>query len=452
MKQEFKNSIEINKKNKGYVGEDDPVRPIPKRNTQRGITLVALIITIIVLLILAMVSIKIAIDGGLIQKAKDATDTYTIGAEKEAIAIGYAAYQMDLAKNGSATLKVGGSPYITKTADEGWDIAFKVNSYHLDENGNITKGNVPTEDLEYLRKELLGEDGKGKVVTEIADTSGCTSWLMIIKFNNSEIKQQDDTWKNEDGVICTYISYKNSLYVLKFNNDSNTSAITTDLEYIYSAKENEGKKVEYSYDGTDANKKEWTVLYDNGDTLEILSPDAIGNLAIGSEDEETQGSNEWEKAVYSYNHAIERLNNYAASLVTNPNKISVRSVGSNPSNPNYRNTTKYTSETIKNWNCSLVNGTKVTVNGIAEVGENNCEQDLVKMRALGVASTGNRYWLASRYVNAASNFVKFCVSSNNFGYFSPLIASSDGYASAGNFGSAVRPVVKVNASSVQIKY
>ena len=361
-------------------------------------------------------------------------------------------------------MKVKGSSSITKTADEGWDITFKVNSYHLDKNGNITKGNVPTEDLEYLRKELLGEDGKGKVVTEIADTSGCNSWLMIIKFNNSEIKQQDYTWKNEDGVRCTYISYKNSLYILKFNNDSNTSAITTDLEYIYSAKENEGKKVEYSYDGTDANKKEWTVLYDNGDTLEILSPDAIGNLAIGSEDEKTQGSNKWEKAVYSYNHAIERLNNYAASLVTNPNKISVRSVGSNPSNPNYRNTTKYTSETIENWNCVIdgnynnstgkyEGGTPVTVNGIAEVGENNCEQDLVKMRALGVSSAENKhgYWLASRYVNAGSDAVQFCVSSNNFGYYSPLVASSNGYASAGNVEREVRPVVKVNASSVQVK-
>ena len=40
------------------------------KNTQRGITLVALVITIIVLLILAMVSIKIAIDGGLITKVK----------------------------------------------------------------------------------------------------------------------------------------------------------------------------------------------------------------------------------------------------------------------------------------------------------------------------------------------------------------------------------------------
>ena len=44
---------------------------VKKLTTQKGITLVALIITIIVLLILAMVSIKIALDGGLIKKTKD---------------------------------------------------------------------------------------------------------------------------------------------------------------------------------------------------------------------------------------------------------------------------------------------------------------------------------------------------------------------------------------------
>ena len=38
---------------------------------QEGITLVALVITIIVLLILAMVSIKIALSGGLIEKTKE---------------------------------------------------------------------------------------------------------------------------------------------------------------------------------------------------------------------------------------------------------------------------------------------------------------------------------------------------------------------------------------------
>lgn len=52
-----------------------------QKNTQRGITLVALVITIIVLLILAMVSIKIALDGGLIEKTKEAVGIHN---EKEA--------------------------------------------------------------------------------------------------------------------------------------------------------------------------------------------------------------------------------------------------------------------------------------------------------------------------------------------------------------------------------
>ena len=34
MKKDLKNSIEINRKNKDYVGADDPVRPILKRNTK----------------------------------------------------------------------------------------------------------------------------------------------------------------------------------------------------------------------------------------------------------------------------------------------------------------------------------------------------------------------------------------------------------------------------------
>ena len=50
------------------------------RDTQKGITLVALVVTIIVLLILAMVSIKIGMDKGLIGKA---TETKSIEMKQE---------------------------------------------------------------------------------------------------------------------------------------------------------------------------------------------------------------------------------------------------------------------------------------------------------------------------------------------------------------------------------
>ena len=424
-----------------------------KKNTQNGITLVALVITIIVLLILAMVSIKIAIDGGLIQKAKDATDTHTIGAEKEAIAIGYAAYQMDLAKNGSATLDVEGSSSITPTADGGWDIAFKVNNYHLDDNGNITEknANVPTEDMKYLKKEL-----EGKAIVDIASITGSEWNIQTIEFNNKNIK-----FLCRESTDKYYIVYNYSMYTITTSDDEENgkeynSTHIINVEYVnsYTPKGKEGQKIEYSYDGTEANKKEWTIIYDYGDSVEIISPEAIGKLKLGKEDTEAQGSNDWEKAVYSYNHAIERLNNYAASLVTNPNKISVRSVGSNPSNPNYRNTTKYTSETIEKWNCNI-GGTPVKVSGIAEAGEKSCEQDLVRMGVLEVTSTGKNYWLASRCVDIIYGYVYFLIdmviTNGNFGkgfdgnYL--FQAYSNGYAYANSYEYPVRPVVKISLNS-----
>ena len=72
---------EINKKNKSYVGADDPVRPLPKRNPlikQNGITVVALVITIIIMLILAGVTVKITTGKGTINEAENTKSEYNL--------------------------------------------------------------------------------------------------------------------------------------------------------------------------------------------------------------------------------------------------------------------------------------------------------------------------------------------------------------------------------------
>ena len=233
-----------------------------------------------------------------------------------------------------------------------------------------------------------------------------------------------------------------------FNNDDLWANTTKSVAKVYDIPANV-ETIKYSYDGTKENEKDWTVLYkdETAKTVEILSPEAMGSLDLGVKDTEVQGSNDWEKAVYSYNHAIERLNNYASSLITNPNKISVRSVGSNPSNSNYRNTTKYTSDKLESWSCSL-KGTPVTVNGVAEVGENNYEQDLVRMSALGVASIENNYWLASRCgAVSTSNTVYFsvaCVDGGVATESSLFYAYSEGYVDFNTGERAIRPIVKIN--------
>ena len=57
------------------------------KNDQRGITLVALIITIIVMLILVAVTISIALNGGLFDKARTASRETRIAQANEAIAL-----------------------------------------------------------------------------------------------------------------------------------------------------------------------------------------------------------------------------------------------------------------------------------------------------------------------------------------------------------------------------
>ena len=293
MKQELKNSIEINKKNKGYVGADDPVRPLLKRNTQRGITLLALVITIIVLLILAMVSIKIAIDGGLITKASKATDTHTIGAEKEAIAIGYSEYQIDLANNKPASLTVKDAT--TEPTSEGWKVTFSEttgNVYTINSKGKITgpTKEEKTEDDIAMEKYALGDNLQGQAMKNLMIDDSYKN-LKQLNGKNVEYLTQGPYYSNkqqETADAAIYVKYNNKAYRIVVNGSISRGSIfnisnrtTKSVAMIYEPKGKEGQKVKYSYDGTQANNKEWTVLYDNGDSVEIISPESRGSLRFG---------------------------------------------------------------------------------------------------------------------------------------------------------------------------
>ena len=176
MKKDLKNSIEINRKNKDYVGADDSVRPLLKGNTQRGITLVALVITIIVLLILAMVSIKIAIDGGLTQKAKDAVNTHNVSSDKETIGLAYAAYQIEKIKDEDYTMREAlegqGANATATDIEDGWLIVFEGKEdspYTLKSDGTIIEGEEQVELIaDSLAKAYV--DGKLKLGDEVAYT------------------------------------------------------------------------------------------------------------------------------------------------------------------------------------------------------------------------------------------------------------------------------------------
>lgn len=61
---------------------------------QKGITLVALIITIIVLLILAMVSISLVMNVGIITRANNAVNNYASAEHNEQLQLNYVENEM----------------------------------------------------------------------------------------------------------------------------------------------------------------------------------------------------------------------------------------------------------------------------------------------------------------------------------------------------------------------
>ena len=166
------------------------------KNTQRGITLVALVITIIVLLILAMVSIKIAIDGGLTQKTKDAIETHNTGSEKETIGLAYSTYQIEKIKNQGYTMQEAlDEQQADATAEEienGWLITFEGKGdspYTLKKDGTIIEGEEQVELLEDSLAKAYA-DGKLKLGDEVAYTpaSGHTYTSVGTDGSNVETK------------------------------------------------------------------------------------------------------------------------------------------------------------------------------------------------------------------------------------------------------------------------
>lgn len=108
------------------------------KKSTKGITMIALIITILVLLVLATVTIRIMINNGIIGTSRRGAEDYIVGQEKEAIHTGFQNYQQELELDENAELKVEGAT-VTPNAEDGWDIVFNTtgHAYHLKSDGII---------------------------------------------------------------------------------------------------------------------------------------------------------------------------------------------------------------------------------------------------------------------------------------------------------------------------
>lgn len=135
------------------------------RDTQKGITLVALVVTIIVLLILAMVSIKIGMDKGLIGKATETKSIEAKQEEKEKLTLAYSDYQISKKNNKECTIQTvldNINADATANGDDvlGYSVVFTKtnNEYTITASGEIIEGIANRWDGKSKEKPLITED------------------------------------------------------------------------------------------------------------------------------------------------------------------------------------------------------------------------------------------------------------------------------------------------------
>lgn len=189
-----------------------------------------------------------------------------------------------------------------------------------------------------------------------------------------------------------YINYKKQdVYRLELEMPSYD---VKDVAFIYHPQGLEGEKRTYK-------GEQWTVLYDKGDRLELLSPNIIGELSLGKDDDTNQ-------SLQDYNNAIQLLNKYCRDTLKDE---TARSIGSNPNNPDNDNPGMLTEEDLP----ALSVG---DYNGKGKKTDDNAEQDFVRMiyyDVSDVVSDGakNPYWLASRLWWEVPHGTEFQIRENN---------------------------------------
>ena len=465
----------------------------------KGITLIALIITIIVMLILVAATITVALNGGLFQTAKKSAKDTQIESDKEVLcAATVAAMDNLIIPNAQSLLDnlpqdwtatgADGGPY-TCTSPKG-------NEFQVTANGTITvKEDLGLSDLE---KYILGEEGTGRSLWDIMNQQ-----MQFIDDNDTEIDESETisfvNYISEDSNIYFYINYNNDGNVYKFKviyeNDTDsfrTERISDNMGVkTIEIDDKVGKYVSFdtNNDATIANdgSELYIVLYnDTTHGTQIISANSLKvnnnyfNLGtydstltsseiaavdelIGLTTQEKENlSNEMrtdltdlEKGIASYNKAITTLNNACGGLVND--NISyvelVRSVGSNPISKNSENTTPYESDNLEIWPLLTSNYSHLTgkLNGVRYSTDNNYEEDLDRMAILGITKTENEYgyWMASRIVGEDSDDALFSMhyvdsggdfDDNYLWYVNKY--SAHGYT----FNSGLRPVVTLNSN------
>ena len=215
-----------------------------RRKGERGITLIALVITIIVLLILAAVSIAtLTGENGILTRANESKTETEKGEEEEAIRLAYNGVMADnlgdgvTAKQLEDEMKANGYDVTAEEVDGKIKVTFGEPSnrvYEIDANGNIkeagtgenpgggdTTGSAkPGEIVTTTTKNNYTDAEKntatvpaGFVVSKIPEEQKISSGLVIYDIPENELASVNWTKKNEDGAYNVQTLYNQFVWI-----------------------------------------------------------------------------------------------------------------------------------------------------------------------------------------------------------------------------------------------
>ena len=207
-----------------------------KTKLEKGITLIALIITIVVLLILAVVTIGSIRDSKIIGHAQNAATDYKKAQEEEQIMLGYSEYKMSSLKNSNAPLEIEGAKSVNGNKTNGWIVEFESgNTYKLEPNGNID-----------IYEPVVNEDPNG---WDIAFIHNGTSWV------DTHVTSPEQT---EGAKIVDLEEQGKGVCMLKKSNDSTLKSLAVEGYELYPA--------------FDINTREYNIRITNDITKVAIAP------------------------------------------------------------------------------------------------------------------------------------------------------------------------------------
>ena len=197
-----------------------------KLNKQNGITLIALVITIIIMLILAGVTVKIATGGGIIDKTKNASDEFEIEQEKEKVKSGYLSYKTAKMVDDDAQLSVEDAQ-TTGNATSGWTVTFTKtnNEYKLTKDGKVTLTKQNGTVISVWKENSDGTFTNGDVTLQVGD---------YVNY---------DPTKDENGNTVSITSYTSYGTSSANKNDGRNSGYSEDQEFLVNKNSSDGWRV-----------------------------------------------------------------------------------------------------------------------------------------------------------------------------------------------------------------